>query len=97
MAFTTYGGLKTAIASWLARSDLTSDISDFVTLARQNIQDRLRLRGFECPVRIARGDTALRPPRTAAPRSPRDSTVPPRPGLPASGARPAHRRVATPG
>ena len=34
MALTNYGQLKTAIATRLSRSDLTSEIPDFITLAR---------------------------------------------------------------
>lgn len=42
MALTTYGGLKTSIADWLNRSDLTSVIPDFVTLAEAEMKRRLR-------------------------------------------------------
>ena len=42
MSLTTYGGLKTAVANWLNRSDLTSQIPDFITLAHAEIQARLR-------------------------------------------------------
>lgn len=42
MALTTYGGLKTAIADWLARTDLTSYIPDFVKLAEARIARALR-------------------------------------------------------
>lgn len=38
MAFTTYAELQTAIGSWLNRSDLTSTIPDFITLAEAQLQ-----------------------------------------------------------
>ena len=47
MAFETYSQLKLAIASWLSRSDLASQIPDFIRLAELTIQQRLRLLGFE--------------------------------------------------
>jgi hypothetical protein len=34
MAIATYGDLKTAVANWLERSDLTAVIPDFISLAR---------------------------------------------------------------
>ena len=37
MSITTYGELKTAVANWLNRSDLTSYIPDFIRLAEQRI------------------------------------------------------------
>lgn len=40
----TYAGLKSAIASWLKRSDLTSSIPDFVDLAEARIARDFRLR-----------------------------------------------------
>ena len=42
MALTNYGELKAAIADWLNRSDLTSQIPDFITLAEDAIFDLLR-------------------------------------------------------
>ena len=42
MAITTYTELQTAIATWLARSDLTSVIPDFVTLAEAEFQRTIR-------------------------------------------------------
>jgi hypothetical protein len=44
MALTTYGGLKTAVASWLKRSDLTSNIPDLISLAEARIARDLRIR-----------------------------------------------------
>lgn len=37
MSLATYGELKTAVAVWLNRADLTSYIPDFITLAEQRI------------------------------------------------------------
>lgn len=42
MAITTYSELKTAIANWLNRDDLTSVIPDFITLAETDINRKLR-------------------------------------------------------
>lgn len=47
MAITTFATLKTAIASWLERSDLTSPIADFVSLAEDRIGLDLRVRAME--------------------------------------------------
>lgn len=42
MALTTYSELKSSIADWLNRTDLTSVIPDFVSLAEAEIKRRLR-------------------------------------------------------
>jgi hypothetical protein len=47
MAIGTYGQLKTAIANWLKRSDLTDIIPDFITLAESNIRRDVRCRAME--------------------------------------------------
>ena len=44
MAFTSYSELKTTIASYLARSDLTSVIPDFIRLAEERLRRDLRIR-----------------------------------------------------
>ena len=44
MALTTYTELKTSIADWLNRSDLTSVIPDFISLAEAQIERTLRTR-----------------------------------------------------
>jgi len=44
MAFTSYSDLKTTIASYLARSDLTSVIPDFIRLAEERLRRDLRTR-----------------------------------------------------
>lgn len=41
MALSNYGDLKTAVANWLHRSDLTTQIPDFVSLAESRIQSDL--------------------------------------------------------
>lgn len=47
MAITTYTELKTAIANWLARDDLTSVIPDFITLFEAHANRELRVRRME--------------------------------------------------
>lgn len=44
MAFTSYSELKTTIANYLARSDLTSVIPDFIRLAETRLQRDIRTR-----------------------------------------------------
>jgi hypothetical protein len=44
MALATYSDLKTSIANYLGRSDLTSQIPDFITLAEIRLQRLLRVR-----------------------------------------------------
>ncbi|MEY4429857.1 MAG: hypothetical protein RLZZ182_2546 [Pseudomonadota bacterium] len=44
MALTTYAGLKSSVASWLHRDDLTSIIPDFIALAEARIARDLRIR-----------------------------------------------------
>jgi len=44
MAFTTYTTLKTSIANYLGRTDLTDQIPDFITLAENRLRRDLRLR-----------------------------------------------------
>ena len=42
MAITTYSELKTAVANWLNRDDLTSNIPEFIALAEAAINDQVR-------------------------------------------------------
>ena len=42
MAITTYAELKTAMANWLDRDDLTSKIPDFIFLAEKQIERQVR-------------------------------------------------------
>lgn len=44
MALTTYTELKTSIGDWLNRTDLTSAIADFISLAESQIERQLRTR-----------------------------------------------------
>ena len=44
MAFNTYSALKTSIANYLGRTDLTNQIPDFITLAEARLQRELRTR-----------------------------------------------------
>ena len=44
MAITTYSELKTAVADWLERSDLTARIPDFISLAEAKMNRKLRVR-----------------------------------------------------
>lgn len=46
MALNTFSALKTSIAAWLNRDDLTSAIVDFITLAEADMNSRLRLRAM---------------------------------------------------
>ena len=43
MALSTYSDLKAAVASWLNREDLTSQIPDFITLAEARFNRELRV------------------------------------------------------
>jgi hypothetical protein len=44
MSFDTYADLKTSIASYLARSDLTAQIPDFIKFAETRLRRELRIR-----------------------------------------------------
>ena len=44
MALSSYSALKTSIANWLNRSDLTSEIEDFIVLAEKDFNSKLRIR-----------------------------------------------------
>jgi hypothetical protein len=47
MSISTFSELKTAIASWLHRSDLTSQIPDAITFAEAKFNRRIRVRQME--------------------------------------------------
>jgi hypothetical protein len=45
MALSTYSELKSSIANWLNRSDLTTEIAnDFIVLAEKDFNSKLRIR-----------------------------------------------------
>ena len=44
MALNSYSALKTSIANWLNRSDLTTEIEDFIVLAEKDFNSKLRIR-----------------------------------------------------
>ena len=54
MALTDYGSLKTSVANYLARSDLTEQIPDFIRLAEERLARDLRTRKM---LVVARADT----------------------------------------
>src|SRR3954471_15834540 len=58
MALDSYANLKSALADWLNRADLTAAIPDFIALAEAQISRRLLLSG---PVRrmLGRADLAV--------------------------------------
>ena len=47
MSIATYAELKTAVANWLQRTDLTSYIPDFITIAESQIASDLKVREME--------------------------------------------------
>lgn len=47
MALATYSDLQASIANWLHRSDLTAQISDFISLAESRLNRLLTLRSME--------------------------------------------------
>jgi hypothetical protein len=47
MALATYGDLKSAVATWLSRADLTTVIPDFISLAHAKLMRVLRTREME--------------------------------------------------
>lgn len=61
MAFNTYSDLKTSLANWLARSDLTSYLDDFIGLGEARLARDLRIRGIETSmsITIASGVAAI--------------------------------------
>jgi len=52
MALDTFANLKTSIANWLARDDLTSEIPDFIALCEAEFNRELRIRSMETTVTI---------------------------------------------
>ena len=56
MAFTSYTTLKSTIADYLARSDLTTQIPDFIRLAEERLRRDLRIRQM---LKVATADTIV--------------------------------------
>lgn len=54
MALSNYGELKTSVANWLGRSDLTTPIIDFITLAHKQL-----MRDLRGHLRLQKRDTAF--------------------------------------
>lgn len=50
MSITSYSELKTAVANWVARDDLTTYIPDFITLGESRIYRELRVRQMEAAI-----------------------------------------------
>jgi hypothetical protein len=50
MAIDSYANLKTALANWLDRSDLTSRLDEFIELAEARFADDIRIRAMETTV-----------------------------------------------
>ena len=44
MALNTYSALKTSVANWLNRTDLTDEIVDFISLTEADFNSKLRIR-----------------------------------------------------
>jgi hypothetical protein len=59
MALTTYTELKAAVADWLNRSDLTTPIVDFITLAEQDIERELRAAVTKAAISLDSGSVSL--------------------------------------
>lgn len=59
MALGTFSELKASVADWIARSDLTTQIPDFITLAEARINRKVRLRTFETDTTLT-GTTSSR-------------------------------------
>lgn len=68
MAITTYTELKTAVANWLNRTDLTDRIPEFIALAEAKIQRRLRRTSFRTTFTVESAATNL-PADCAEPRT----------------------------
>ncbi|MCS5550597.1 MAG: hypothetical protein NZ811_03660 [Gammaproteobacteria bacterium] len=53
MALSNYTEIKTAVAEWLDRSDLTANIPDFISLAEARINRDLRVRSMETRAKLS--------------------------------------------
>ena len=59
MALNNYGALQTAVADWLLRTDLTTQIPDFIQLAEAEISRRLRRCSTRTTITIVDRETTL--------------------------------------
>ena len=61
MALATYSDLKTTVANYLGRSDLTSQIPDFITLAEVRLSRELRIRQMltSDSISVTSGDSTI--------------------------------------
>ena len=53
MALNNYANLKSSIANWLGRSDLTNEITDFVAIAEQDFNSKLANSGYNKMINLA--------------------------------------------
>ena len=53
MSITNYGELKTAVANWSDRTNLTTRIPEFIAIAESEINSTVRVRDMECRVTSA--------------------------------------------
>lgn len=64
MAINTYATLKTAMASWLDRTDLTAQLDDFVALGEVDIRNDVRIQAMEqYTIGTLTGETLAHPTR----------------------------------
>ena len=64
MSVSNYGELKTAVANWLERSDLTSRIPEFIAFGEDRIGTDLRVRAMETSADVTiSGQTVALPAR----------------------------------
>jgi hypothetical protein len=62
VSLTTYSGLKASIATWINRTDLTTPIPDFVTMAESLIRKTIEARSMETTVTgTLSGETLAQP------------------------------------
>lgn len=61
MALDTYANLQTAIASWVDRDDLTSQIADFIALAESDMNATIRTRQNTAYATVTFATTGLAP------------------------------------
>ena len=52
MSLTTYEGLKASLANWLNRTDLTSEIPDFISLAEDRLSQEVRVPTIEKTIAV---------------------------------------------